>query len=75
MEKPDSDSKYREILRYSNLAFQMIAVILVGTFLGKWLDSRIQFRFPVFLISGVIISVFGAMYQVIREISKENKKK
>lgn len=66
-----SDNKYKSILRYSNLAFQMIGVILAGTFGGRWLDKKLHMKFPVFLITGVILSVFGAMYQVIREVQKK----
>jgi F0F1-type ATP synthase assembly protein I len=62
---------FNQFLRYSNLAIQMIAIIVAGTFGGKYLDKKLAFSFPVFTVSLMILSVFIAVYLSIREFLKK----
>ena len=60
-------------LKYSTIAMQMAIIIVGGTFGGKWLDSFIHIKFPVFTLIFSIISVFLAVYYAIKDIIKINK--
>jgi F0F1-type ATP synthase assembly protein I len=56
--------------KYSNLAFQMIAVILIGVYGGIKLDQWLQMKFPVFT---VVLSLAGtaiAIYIGIKDFLK-----
>jgi ATP synthase protein I len=54
-------------IRYSNIAFEMAAIMGIGT-LGGWaIDSWGNFKFPVFTLIFMILSVAGAIYHVIRK--------
>lgn len=49
---------------------QMIVVIVAGSLGGKYLDQVTNFSFPVFTLTGVLFSVFAAVYLAIREFMK-----
>lgn len=53
--------------RYSSIAFQMLAIILLGVFGGVKLDEWIDTGFPIFTVLLSIISVFLSIYQVTRD--------
>jgi ATP synthase protein I len=59
--------------RYSGMAFQMLAIILVGIYGGKKLDEWLHTGSRVFTLSFALISVVGAMYLMIKDVLKNNK--
>ena len=56
--------------RYSSLAFQMIAIILVAVFGGIKLDQIVRWEFPVFTLVLTILAVFMSMYYAVKDIIK-----
>ena len=56
--------------RYSSLAFQMIAIILVGVFGGIKLDQIVRWEFPIFTLVLTILAVFMSMYYAVKDIIK-----
>ncbi len=63
--------KYKAIIKYTNIAFKMIGIVLVGTFLGFWLDKKLALQFPIFTILFILLSIAGAMYSVMKEFLKK----
>jgi len=63
---------YNSYLKYSSLAFQLLAAIALFGWLGYELDQFLQIKFPAFmLLFG--FSVFGGMmYQVYKSINRDN---
>lgn len=57
--------------KYSSIAFQMIAVILFCIWGGIQLDKLIAFKFPVFTVVLSILSVFIALYLVLKDLLKK----
>jgi len=57
--------------RYSNLAFQMFAIIGVGIFAGVKLDQWLKFEFPVFTVLFSILSVSAAIYSAIKDLLRK----
>ncbi len=59
------------ILRYSGMATQMMAIILVGVFSGRWLDKHFHTSVPFFTggltILGVIISMVFAVKDLLKQ--------
>ncbi|MBW8050323.1 MAG: AtpZ/AtpI family protein [Cytophagales bacterium] len=57
-------------MKYSGLAFQMLAVILVGLYGGIKLDKYLELQFPaftlVFTLSGVVVSMLWVIKDVLR---------
>jgi F0F1-type ATP synthase assembly protein I len=56
--------------RYSSMAFQMAAIILVGMFGGYKLDSWLNLK-PLFTIVLSVSSVIIAIYLVTRDLLKK----
>lgn len=54
--------------KYSSLAFQMIAIILVGVFGGIQLDKVVPMEFPLFTVFFTILSVILSMYYAIKDL-------
>jgi F0F1-type ATP synthase assembly protein I len=63
-------SNLSDAAKYSTIAFQMIAIILVGVFGGIKLDQVIRFEFPVFTVVLTIVSVIFSMYYAIKDLLK-----
>lgn len=59
----------REFIKYSNIAFRMIIIILAGVFAGIKLDEYFQLNTSVFTLIFSLVSVVMAMYVIIREIT------
>lgn len=59
--------RFDDFIKYSNLAFEMIAIMAVGVFAGYKLDQWLKLDFPAFTLGLMILSVIGAIYHVIRK--------
>ncbi|HEX2394604.1 MAG TPA: AtpZ/AtpI family protein [Bacteroidales bacterium] len=69
--KPNDQQKISKGLsnyaKYSSLAFQMIAIILVGVFGGIKLDDWLNLKFPIFTVVLSLLATGGAMYYGIKD--------
>jgi hypothetical protein len=73
-EKPQNPKKQRltDYGKFSAMAFQMGITIALGVWGGMKLDERFPItRFPLFTISLSLLSVFAAMYWVIKDLLKK----
>lgn len=59
--------------RYTNIAFQMLIIILVGVFGGIKLDQWLKMSFPVFTVILSVLAVILSIYTVTRDLLKHNK--
>ncbi len=57
--------------KYSSIAFQMLAIILIGVFGGVKLDEWLELKFPVFTVTLSLLSVSLAIYTVIKDLLKK----
>jgi len=65
------DSKKKQItgvLKYSGLAFQMIAIILLVLYGGMKLDEYLEKEFPLFTFLGAISGVVLSLYFVLKDL-------
>jgi len=70
MSKDEEKNKLRAYAKYSNMAFQMMAIIALGAFGGLKLDELIAWRFPIFTIVLSLFAVFIAIYISIKDLLK-----
>jgi F0F1-type ATP synthase assembly protein I len=74
MENPQKKEKPKnspnEFVKYGNIAFKMMAIILLGVFGGRKLDGWIKPKFPVFTISLTLLSLVGAFYSMFKDINQ-----
>ncbi|MCE5345973.1 MAG: AtpZ/AtpI family protein [Bacteroidales bacterium] len=68
--KKQGSKGLRDFGRYSNIAFQMVAIILITTWGGKELDKLAGFEHHVFLIILSLLGVFAAIYTAVRDFLK-----
>jgi len=70
MEQNNSQKPKKQIdnyIRYSSLAFEMIAIMGIGVWAGYKIDHWLDLSFPAFTFSLMILSVIGAVYHAIRK--------
>lgn len=67
---PSPQKPPNSYLKYSSLAFQMIAIIGLGCWGGDKLDKMYQNSTPVFTIVLSLVSIFAALYIVLKDLIK-----
>lgn len=60
-------------LKYSGMALQMGAIITIGVFSGRKLDSYLELKIPIFTLILSLASVAGAIYVSIKDFLKPKK--
>jgi F0F1-type ATP synthase assembly protein I len=65
--KSPQNKGLNDFAKYSGIAFQMIAVILLTTWGGIELDKLAKFHTPVFTIILSILGVFAAIYTAVKD--------
>ena len=58
-------------IKYSTLAFEMGAIIGLGTWAGVSLDGYFSLKTPIFTIILSLFSVFGSLYFVIKKVQND----
>lgn len=79
IQKQNKDSRINSYARFSGIAFQMAAIIGLGSFGGVKLDEYYPNKYSVFTIICSLISIGIALYYVIKQVTgfsnKEDHKK
>jgi F0F1-type ATP synthase assembly protein I len=65
--KKKPKKQFDDFIRYSSLAFEMIAIMGLGVLLGIKIDQWLSLSFPAFTLGLMILSVVGAIYHAIRK--------
>lgn len=72
-QKPKTQKKTNEALRYADLGWRMLAMVLAGVFGGRWLDNRFPGLRPLFVVSLSMLALGISMYMLIKAGSAKNK--
>ena len=67
--KPKQSNAY---LKYSGLAFQLLAAIGISGWIGYKIDQHFHFKFPAFMLVLGFAAFGGMMYQLYRSINSDN---
>ena len=59
--------QFDDFIRYSGLAFEMMAIMGAGVWLGVKIDQWLGMSFPAFTLGLMILSVIGAIYHAVRK--------
>lgn len=68
---PGNGKNQKSFLRYADIAWRMMAIILVGTLGGWFLDRQFPVLKPWATLVLSVVSVVASMYIIIREVSKK----
>lgn len=63
-------NKFDSFIRYSSLAFEMMGMIGIGTFLGYKIDQAMDNNFKWFTLFLMVFSVIGTVFYIIRKLLK-----
>ena len=63
--------RFDSFIRYSNLAFEMMGIIVLGTFLGFKIDDWLENDFRIFTLLLIVLSVVGSVFYAIRNLLKK----
>jgi F0F1-type ATP synthase assembly protein I len=66
-----NNSGGKEYLKWSGIAMQGIAVILVLLFVGRYFDGKIEMETPIFTITGILLGVCYFFYSLFRAVSQK----
>jgi F0F1-type ATP synthase assembly protein I len=73
--KEDNEWRKREYIRlygkYSSMIFQMIVIVMIGTFGGRELDKVFKMEHPVFTIILILFSAFLSLLYFFRNLLKK----
>jgi len=69
-QKNPENSGINDFARYSGMAFQMVAIILITTWGGIELDKLTGFKTPVFTIILSLLGVIAAIYTAVKDFIK-----
>jgi F0F1-type ATP synthase assembly protein I len=58
------------VARYSGMAFTVPAAVVVGYFIGGWLDTR--FGTHSLYVVGVVLGAAGGLLQVVRQLTQSS---
>jgi F0F1-type ATP synthase assembly protein I len=64
---PKKDS-YNKAVKFSAVAFEMAATVLVCVFIGQYLDNEFNFERPVLTAIFSCLGVLGAIFNLIRKV-------
>jgi F0F1-type ATP synthase assembly protein I len=65
------ENKTPDYIKFVGLAFQMMAIIALGTWIGYYFDQQNDWVFPVWLLTGCLISIVLAFYQLFKSLPKD----
>ena len=69
--QPNEGNPKKSNNRYMDIGWRMLAIVLVGTFVGWFLDRQFPAIKPWGTLSLSVLSVVGSMYIIIKEVSKK----
>ena len=70
-QRPQSQKPINEYVKYSGLAFQMAALILLGYWLGTKIDKWFDLSIPVFTIILILLFLSVSFYSLIKSLPKD----
>jgi F0F1-type ATP synthase assembly protein I len=62
----------RAVALYSGMAFQLLAACLLGVFLGRWLDAKMQLERPLWAISLTVLFMVASLVSIFRQILRKS---
>ncbi|WP_338792109.1 AtpZ/AtpI family protein [Bernardetia sp. MNP-M8] len=81
-EKLDVASKKREdalkkgsnkYIKYSSIGMEMIGSVILGGFGGNWLDKKLEFSFPFFTITLILLGLTATFAHLIMQLNTDRK--
>jgi hypothetical protein len=63
------------LMKYSSLGVELVVVLCLAAWLGRWLDNKYDVEKGLFTIFLMLFALIGSMYRVIKSLMNEQNKK
>ena len=73
--KTTKKKQLNSYIKYTSLTTQMAVIIAAGAFFGDYLDKKHTLDIPIYTIALSLLSIFLALYYVLKKIINHNEKK
>lgn len=67
------NQKFQNYSKYSGMAFQLLGAILIGTYLGLWIDSKMQNKLPIGAALGSLLGICAGLYASLKDLFKKDE--
>ena len=64
-------SPLKQYARYSGLAFQMLAAIFLGIWVGMKIDQWLGIAFPAFTLTLCLLALVGSIYYLAKSLTNK----
>jgi F0F1-type ATP synthase assembly protein I len=71
--EPTKSRPFNTYLKYSSVGFQILASLLLFTWLGQWLDKKAGNEQPWITILLIFLALGGSFYQLYRSVKVDEK--
>ena len=68
--RKQTQSQLNAYLKYTGLAFQMLAAIGLAVWAGLSLDGYLELKFPIFLVIFILMAVVASLVLIIKGLPK-----
>lgn len=68
-----NDSNKKLLAQYASLGVQLVAALIIAVFLGKWIDEKIKFNFPVLIWLFPLLVIIGMILKAVKDTSRKNE--
>jgi hypothetical protein len=62
----------KDYLKYSGMGFQLIGALLLGAWVGDYIDTKMENQTPIATLTCLLVMLSATLYLIIRQISKDN---
>lgn len=67
----DNKSNKELLFQYAGIGAQILAGLLITVFLGKWIDAKVKFSFPVLIWLLPLLFIISMILKAIKDTSKK----
>ncbi len=64
-----------QLVKYSGMGVELVVVLCLAAWLGRWLDAQYQVESGLFTIFLMLFALVGSMYRLIKRLMHEQDKK
>lgn len=71
--RPKKSTYFNNYVKYSAFGFQLIALFVIFSLGGNWLDKWVGNKFPAFTLTGVALALVVVFYLILKIIKDQDK--
>ena len=60
-------------IKYSSIGMEMLGAVLLGGFGGNWLDKKLEFSFPFFTITLILLGLAATFTHLVMQLNADRK--